>query len=168
MGIREKMSSDTRNVTLGVAAIALLAVVAAAYQIWPARPTVGTAQSFYSDDDGKTYFSDSIFKFPPFDHNGKTAYRALVFKTDGGEPFVGVLQRYQPKAQKLLSDAFNQMQAGKKTAGEVEGLIASEPIRGGTESKLVGPNQKWRANWMPSPQQIKTPDGKAGATFVTP
>ena len=41
-----------------------------------------------SDDDGKTFYPDSVFNFPPYDHNGKPANRAFVYQCDRGK-FVG-------------------------------------------------------------------------------
>src|SRR5689334_3571232 len=72
MGIREKLSE---NKNLGLAAGIGLVVIAAlivARTFWPTRQA-DLNQAFYSDDDGKTWFTDSTFRVAPFDHNGKTA-----------------------------------------------------------------------------------------------
>ena len=39
-------------------------------------PTSG----YFSDDDGKTYFQDDASKIAPFDHNGKQAVSAYLFR----------------------------------------------------------------------------------------
>jgi hypothetical protein len=49
-------------------------------------------KGFYSDDDGKTYFVDSVKKAAPFNHNGKEAVRAYLFRC-GSTTFVGLLGR---------------------------------------------------------------------------
>jgi len=48
---------------------------------------------YFSDDDGKSYFADDVAKGFSFDHGGKTAYRAFVYRCGSGSPFVGLLAR---------------------------------------------------------------------------
>lgn len=54
---------------------------------------------YFSDDEGKSYFADDMDKTFPFDHDGKQAYRAYVYRCDeSGKPFVGLVGRQvQPK-----------------------------------------------------------------------
>jgi hypothetical protein len=47
---------------------------------------------YFSDDDGKTWYIDDTKHVPPYDHNGKTAYRALLYKCPNGKPFVQRLE----------------------------------------------------------------------------
>lgn len=51
-------------------------------------------KAFFSDDDGKTWFIDDESKLPPFDHNGRQAYRAVLYRCATGKPFVAYLERY--------------------------------------------------------------------------
>lgn len=83
---------------IGVA-IALLAIAAVAlgYQFLGGRESgAGPAQktAFYTDDNGKNFFKDDLFKVSPFDHNGKQAYRCDVFQSEGGKQFVGLIYRH--------------------------------------------------------------------------
>jgi hypothetical protein len=83
---------------IGVA-IALLAIAAVGlgYQFLGARESgAGAPQktAFYTDDNGKSFFKDDLFKVSPFDHNGKQAYRCDVFQGDGGKQFVGLIYRH--------------------------------------------------------------------------
>src|SRR5436190_4516103 len=48
---------------------------------------------FYTDDQGKSFFKDEV-KLVPFDHNGKQAFRADVFKGSDGKEFVGLIYRF--------------------------------------------------------------------------
>jgi hypothetical protein len=48
---------------------------------------------FYSDDDGASFFVDDVKELTPFEHEGKSAVRAYVYRCAGEAPFVGYLQR---------------------------------------------------------------------------
>jgi hypothetical protein len=64
------------------------------------RPRGNTeTRAYFSDDDGGSFFSDSLAKLPPFDHGGNQAVAAAVFRClgSGGPPFIGYLERYTPK-----------------------------------------------------------------------
>jgi hypothetical protein len=60
------------------------------------------AQLYFTDDDGKTFFPESAAKIPPFDHSGKQAVEAIVYKCDGKEPFVNHMKRFTPEAKKQM------------------------------------------------------------------
>ena len=49
---------------------------------------------YYSDDDGETFFADTFPKSVPFEHSGRQAYRARVFRCGDGEPFVAWLESF--------------------------------------------------------------------------
>jgi len=59
---------------------------------------------FFSDDDGATWFIDDNTRIPPFDHNGKSAFRAEVFECGAGKPFVAYLEKF-PDAKKTQIEA---------------------------------------------------------------
>jgi hypothetical protein len=95
--------------------IALVAVILAAggvvWSLWPdrsaAKAPAGTpGQAFFSVDDGKNWFSDSVRNLPPFQNDGKEALRAYVFKAADGKPFVSCLVRYTPSARKQLEELY--------------------------------------------------------------
>jgi hypothetical protein len=106
-----------------------------------AAAPVGT-NAFYTDDN-KTFFKDSIDKLPPFDHNGKQAYRCDVFQGSDGKQFVGMVYRltdagrkemesYLPRKKKDADGAVRRsieehgMQVKLVTAGEKAWEIADE------------------------------------------
>ena len=104
MGIRETLNENPRlttGVTAGIIGVALIWI------IWSnlgggAAPTLdGGGQVFFTDDDGKSWFADDAKKIPPFDHNGKPAYRAHVYKCDG-KTFVNHMERYTDAAKKKM------------------------------------------------------------------
>jgi hypothetical protein len=62
---------------------------------------------FYTVDDGKTYFPETIDKVPPFStSDNKTAYRAWVVKCKSGEPFVAYVEKYGEGEKKRLDGLF--------------------------------------------------------------
>jgi hypothetical protein len=140
MTIREKLQ-DKKIGTPIAAGMALFAVLLATYVLWPARKLISDPYTtYYSDDDGQTYFKDSIYKLAPFDHDGKTASIAVVID-DGNHVFVGYLERYTPDAKKQIQAALD---ANPQTPYKVLELMGSPAILyGGMEAKLPGSNNSW-------------------------
>lgn len=99
MGIRQSINERP------ILAVVLSAAAAAVGVVFIARSLFGSGsfaqvphavdRAFYSDDDGKTWFADDIRRTPPFDHNGKAAVRAMVFRC-GDVTFVNYLERITP------------------------------------------------------------------------
>lgn len=105
MGIREKVNNNPLIVTGLVVVAVIVVVLVIALQLRQLSPAVED-QAFYSDDDGKTWFTDSTSRIPPYEKDGKVAVRAYVYKCKGvAEPFVGYLARYTDTARKQLLDA---------------------------------------------------------------
>ncbi len=48
------------------------------------KPKYSVQGVLYSDDDGKTWFADSVYRVAPFDHNGKTAVAAQIYTYEDG------------------------------------------------------------------------------------
>jgi hypothetical protein len=102
VGIRETLNDNPRlttGVTVGIIVVVLGIIFWSMRGSAPAGAgTKASNQAFFSDDDGKTYFADDAKKLPPFDHNGKEAVLARVYRC-GGKPFVNHLERYTPDAK---------------------------------------------------------------------
>jgi len=153
MGLRDAIQNQ-KNVTIAIAVLAIAgATVAIAFEM-KSSPVVRIKQTYYSDDDGQTYFLDDVDKLVPFDHNGKQACQAYVFKSSNGTVFVGYLARYTDQAKARLQELRSHLD------GEV-GQEILDTISAGTEVKRPGD-----ANWYPQSsaqgQQImlaKSPDG---------
>lgn len=112
MGIRDRLNESPRLVTALTVVIVILAI-GLGYWFWPRTTQIKASNGlFYTVDDGGSYFVDGFDKVPPFDHNGKPAVRAHVFKSDKkNDPYVVWMERYTPRGQEILkkfySDAKN-------------------------------------------------------------
>ena len=113
--------NQTRGGRYGIGvAIALLAIAAVAlgYQFLGGRESgAGPVQktAFYTEDNGKSFFKDDLFKVSPFDHNGKQAYRCDVFQGDGGKQFAGLIYRHTDSGRREIEAYFPNK--GKDTDG---------------------------------------------------
>lgn len=107
VGIRQTMNEKpalTTGVTAGIIVVAIAIIV------WQSMGKSGPSTSiptkaFFSDDDGKTWFVDDVTKIPPFDHNGKPAFRVKLFRCgDNGKPFVGHLEGFNEEGKQKLEE----------------------------------------------------------------
>ena len=100
LGIREKLN---RNSMYSTAAIVCMLVAAAVVIGLELRGNDGKppAKSFFTVDDGKSWFADSSSKLPPFDHGGAQAVRCYVFKNSSGD-FAGLLEKYSDDTRARL------------------------------------------------------------------
>ena len=132
--------------------------------MWPTKPHQSATGTFYTDDDGQTYFRDSIYKFPPWDHDGKQANIAMVYSSASGN-FVAYQVRYTPAAQKELQDLYAKAQSGECPLSDVNRLMTTNRIGlGGKQVKMRG-STKWVSLTIPIP--VKAPDG-SDALVVMP
>jgi hypothetical protein len=86
---------------------------------------------FYSDDDGATFFVDDVAELTPFEHEGKSAVRAYVYRCPGAAPFVGYLQR---------QTAYGRLQKGVTAGTGNRPTVADPPI---FEVKKPGDRHPW-------------------------
>jgi hypothetical protein len=171
-GLRE-IINEKRFASLVVAFVMLATAVAyIAYLHRPPelRPTGNKA--FYTIDDGNTWFTDSIFKTPPFDHNGKIAVRAMVYSYDNGrKQFCPFVQRYTTQVKKTLDDAIALAIRDGKPLSSIElfkspmAIDAVEVKASCSDGDWVPGSDKERAGKIIS--AIKAPDGSA-VDFVIP
>lgn len=119
MGIRQKFN-DNPAMTVGVAAIVIIgagivAVRSSCYDdSGSSDPRVGPPKKqFFTTDDGPNprLFADDATWIPPFDHDGKPAYRARVYRCPHGKQFVVYLERFNDTDRKRLQDAIDQAKA---------------------------------------------------------
>ena len=108
MGIRETLNENPR-LTTGITAGIIVVVFALIF--WSsggsASPESGGMGSkvYFTEDDGKNYFAVDAKNIPPFQHDGKEAVRARVFKC-GGKTWVNHLERYTPEGKKKAEDFY--------------------------------------------------------------
>lgn len=103
-GVREWLNKHPGLATGLTAAVAVIAITAIVVQVLASRKRYpeGLPSAYFTVDDGQTYFVAGMENIPPFQHEGKEAVRAYVFKCGGGKPFVGYLERYNPEAHKAM------------------------------------------------------------------
>ncbi len=157
MGLRETLEKR-RGVAsaFGFAAIAL-AVFLIVIESRSSRLTK-IDRAFYSDDDGQTYFVDSVDKLFPFDHNGRQAYRAYVFRCSDGTEFVGYLARYTDSTKARLAELMAQ------PYNQVAQQIA-DAESAGTEIKKPG-DSRWYPQASPQAAAMLMPTCPNGGTLV--
>ncbi len=168
MGLRETLNENPGLTTAATAVIILAAIVFMVLSMFRGDPEVAgpggpVTKEFYSDDDGKTYFEDDREKIPPFDRNGKPAYRARVFTCDGGKTnFVGWLERYTPQAKKMLEDQAKNAGGGPVLMEDQSGLQIKKPGTG---------DKGWVGGQDPATMQIrdvKCPNGSPAELVLPP
>jgi len=103
MGIREALNNSPRLTVGAVTALAVLATGFVVMQVLAGRRTFPSKvpDSFFSTDDGKTFFVASSENVPPFDYKGKLAVHAYVFECRG-KRFVGFLERYSDSGRAAI------------------------------------------------------------------
>jgi hypothetical protein len=141
VGIREAIERN-RGATIGVVVLMLVAAAFFVFYNDSSDAESPLTRSFYTIDEGKTWFVDTAERIPPFDHEGQTAYRVRLFTTDGGRTqFAGYVERFTPEARRRIEAA----QRGGE--GEPKGRpilsIIDELLISGTEVKKPGPNHPW-------------------------
>lgn len=120
MGIREKLNNNPGLTTGITAAIILIAIIVIVIQLLPGSGPKIPTKAWYSSDDGKTYVADDINLLAPFEKDGKTWVRAIVFKCKDGKPFVSHLERYTPKAKAMIQKSREDMKAGNPPTMDVD------------------------------------------------
>ncbi|HZZ43950.1 MAG TPA: hypothetical protein VFE58_13520 [Tepidisphaeraceae bacterium] len=100
MGIRHALRENLGKATLGISAVVGILLVVITRELigtTVAMPEKTAGIVFFTDDDGQTTFPDCAAKPSPFNHNGKEAVRAHMFRC-GRVKFIGYLERYSKKS----------------------------------------------------------------------
>ena len=151
MGLRETLNQNPK-ITTGVTAGLVLVILA--YLLYSGmsggRPGVGSSASkaFFTDDDGKTWFADDAKKVSPFDHGGKQAVLARVYKC-GGKTFVNHMERYTPEAKKKVEEVI--------AKGKVQNDPTALDVGAGLQVKAPG-QKDWVSSTDPKAPQIFAPN----------
>ena len=101
---------------VGIVVVLVLGIYALVY--WETKGqkfgSHSSVRSYYTDDDGQTYFAGAGDLYPPFDHDGKPAVRCYVFKCPKtGVAFVGYLEKYSDATRDSLDKPFDPSMRGK-------------------------------------------------------
>lgn len=164
MFIRQQIGEKKKlSLSLGIALVIVAAVVLC-IEFWP-KKRADLAMAYYTDNDGQTWFSDSAYQLPPFDHNGKVAVRAQIFTYDSGsKEFCGYLQKYTPEAKQKLQAAFAAAKSQHKSLASVALLREPSFLNSGILVKKPGAGNAWipyndpRVNDV---MRVHSPDGSA-------
>jgi hypothetical protein len=134
VGIRETLNKNQTLTTGATIAIIVIAIGVIVWQMLPERAPRIVTKSYYTVDDGKTWFEDAADKIAPFDKDGKEAVRAHLFKCgEDGEKFVGYLEKLDQKV-KARVDEFkgNPSNRGRVMPGQAEvednGRLVKRPM----------------------------------------
>ena len=147
VAVRKKFQGNKAGLIVATALVGIAIVIATHYFLTRDRPLRNDV-TFFSDDDGKTFYKDSIFKFPPFEHDGAVVNRAVVF-TDDGKTFVGYLERYTPQTRKALQDVYD---ANPDAHYKVLQAMASMQVfSSGIEWKYPGSGHQWTLHGRGTP-----------------
>ena len=105
MGIRQKINEHPVLTSIATGIILLAALVFIIIQATKKpRAVPARTKDYYTTDEGKTWFADSVNKVPPFDYNGQEAVRARIYRCGKGPEFVFRLERYRPQAKKQIEE----------------------------------------------------------------
>lgn len=134
--------------TVMTAGIVLAAVAVIVVQVMASRKRYpeGLPRAYFTADDGKTYFAAGMENVPPFEHEGKSAVRAYVFRCGTGEPFVGYVERYVPEAHKAMVE----------NRATPQHQIAGRELKKPGESKWVRSDDRKAAGAI---ADVRCPDG---------
>jgi hypothetical protein len=83
VGIRETLNKNPALTTGAMIGLIVLALGVLVFEMKPKSAGAPKTGYFYTDDDGQSWFVDSMTNYPPFDHGGKQAVQAHVFIKDG-------------------------------------------------------------------------------------
>lgn len=164
MGVREAIKERSNTTLIGAVALVLLGGALLARAYWPEKKA-NLEQTYYSDDDGETWFSDSLFKVAPFTHNGKTAVGAQIYTyQDGKKQFCGYLTKFAPDAKAQLDAALAEARSNGQPPGSVALYRNHDFMNRSVLVKAPGPNNPWLASDDPRAQTVRSvhsPDGSA-------
>ena len=170
-GLRESIN-EKKSISLGVAIVMVAGASAYFAYVHRSQPHPMSDKAFYTIDDGRSWFTDSIYRTPPFEHDGKLAVRAMVYSYDNGRhEFCPLLQRYNSDMKESLEEATAEALRDGKPLSSVS-LFSSPAALGGIEVKASGPGHDWvsRSDGDQASKvlnSIKSPDGSA-VDFVIP
>ena len=95
----------------------------------------GDLKAWYATEDGSDLYADDAALVPPFQKNGKTFYRAYVYKCPNGEQWVNHIEMYPPDVKQKMDQVREKSDAP---------LLEYEPFK--TQSLIKRPGGKqWYA-----------------------
>jgi hypothetical protein len=160
MGLREIVNRQRTTVIVVSVIVTVGALVSLALRNADNSLPLSNDRAFFSTDDGQTYFEGPNDKVPPFEHEGRTAVRALVFRC-GKTEWVGFLEQYNREAKQALEAAARE--ATKANPDPAVLQKAGHLGRSGIEIKKPG-EKTWHGSSTPpavAAKAIQCPEGDA-------
>jgi hypothetical protein len=174
VGIRQKLN-DNPAMTVGVAVIVIVGAMIVAFRSGCSDDrgkgtSPGAAKQFFTTDDGPNpeLFTDDATKIPPFDHDGKPAFRARVYRCAHGKQFVGNLERYGDADRKRLQEAVDRSKAGTGHAPPVEGFFNVMEVKKPGDKEWVRLTSATRDRYEQILRPVCPEGSSDGITPVTP
>jgi hypothetical protein len=135
--------------------------------------------TFYSDDDGASFFAGNGADIVPNQRRAKPAYRASVFTCEGGGGrFVGYLSRFQSQSLDAIAAAEAKVEQLKTThqvndPGVQKAIEATDSARAAavaqSQVKRPGDKNHWVLADSPEGLEVMTkippPAGKSGVVY---
>ncbi len=150
---KEKSSSNALLIGGGIAIIVM--AIVAIILLNRSGPKAGpVSKAYYSEDDGKTYFAESIDRIPGAFNGpvGNVAVTAVVLRYSGEAPYVGWLESYTQRGQKLLADHYSDP-AKRGTPPPYTAALDNEKLvkKPGQSGTWIGKNDPrfWQVQDMP-------------------
>ena len=154
MGIRQILNSSKGTILAVLSLFVVAALFAGRQMMQQNGPTGPSGSSFYSTDDGASFFRDVAGKESPYQKDGKSAYRVSVWKcTVCGSEFVSHLERGLPKSETKPAPA-----PGSSAPGHL----------GDIEVKAPGSTSKWVRSSTPEGIALTAPKCPKGHTDCEP
>ena len=172
MGIRQTLN---RNPVLSGVAAAMIVVLVLAAQLRRGGagrervpPPPGEAKQFFTVDDGKNWFVDDAARVPPFKHEGKDAYRVIVYRCPDGDTFPARLERFAEPARKRLQDAVDRARArGEAIESATAGLNPEMEVKRPGQREWVRYTPKTMKEYA-AVMEVQCPDGSHEVEQVFP
>jgi hypothetical protein len=143
MSVREAIAKNPTTTTIVTLVVLAGTIVYCLHGISSASGTASN-QAYFTTDDGQSFFVDSMDHLPPFDREGKPAYRVWMYSCDGGvTKFPGYLERLTPQGLARMEPELADYKSGKT---RVPPGVGPTDI----EVKKPGPGNSWvnRANYQ--------------------
>jgi hypothetical protein len=103
MSLRESINKHPKVTVVAVLVLAGASVAFALKASGSGAEGLPT-KDYYTADEGASYFEAEADKVVPFDHQGKQAYRARVFRYGNGKPFVGYVERLTAEGMQKMEE----------------------------------------------------------------
>jgi len=156
MGVREHLNKTP----LLLGGVGVVILVGALVAIWRQLqgPSLSAGATYYTADEGATYFEDNPKLLVPIERDGKEVVRAHLFRCGDGKPFVGFMQRFPPDMKAVLQKVNARKPSDPPPSPQELGVLMQPP-----EIRRTGTKEWKRGTEVAGVMDVlsnKCPDGK--------